>query len=172
MRSKNRFQEIPAGWKFLITVVLLYLFVAVFDFDFARIAFLQFAETFFKVVKILLFVFGFMFIVNLFVKTETIQKHLGKDSGAKGWFYAIAGSIFVSGPPYVLFPFLGELKKQGVKDSLLVAFLNNRNVNPTFLPVMIFYFGTAFSVIVSIYVLLFSFINGWIMGKLLDGKAD
>jgi hypothetical protein len=77
------------------------------------------------------------------------------------------GSIFISGPPYVLFPFLGELKKYGVKDSLLVAFLNNRNVQPTFLPIMIFYFGIPFTIIVSIYILLFSFINGYVAGKFL-----
>lgn len=170
--SLKKLQKIPGGWKFLIVVVLAYFFVAIIDFGFAKTAFLQFSKTFAGILKILFLVFAMMFLVNLFIKTETIQKHLGKDSGIKGWLYAMFASILISGPPYVLFPFLGELKKQGIKNSLLVVFLNNRNVNPTFLPVMIFYFGTAFSVIVSIYVLLFSFINGWIIGKLLNEKAN
>ena len=166
----NKFKKIPGGWKFLLVVTLIYVVFAIFNFDFARIAFLQFLKTFTGILKILVMVFFVMFLVNLFVKPETIKKHLGKDSGVKGWLYAVAGSILISGPPYILFPFLGELRKHGVKDSLLVVFMNNRNIQPVFVPVMIFYFGTPFTVIVSIYILLFSFVNGWLAGQILKDE--
>ncbi len=170
MMISNKFKKIPGGWKFLLAVTFIYIVFAIFDLDFTKVAFLQFIKTFTEILKILAMVFFVMFLVNLFVKPEAIRKHLGKDSGIKGWFYAIVGSILVSGPPYILFPFLGELRKHGVKDSLLVVFLNNRNIQPVFLPVMIFYFGTPFTIIVSSYILLFSFINGLIVGEVLKDE--
>ncbi len=168
----NKFKKVPGGLKFLAVVLSIYVLTGIVDFDFAKIAFSRFFETFTGIFKILLIVFIVMFFVNIFVKPETIRRHLGKDSGAKGWFYAIIGSILISGPPYILFPFLGELRKHGVKDSLLIVFLNNRNIQPVFLPVMIFYFGTPFTVIISIYIILFSFVNGLIVGKILESKID
>lgn len=172
MKILDKIKKIPGGLKFLLIVVLFYVVFAMFDFNSAKLAFLSFWATFAGILKILLIVFFVMFLVNLFVKPEAIKKHLGKDSGAKGWFYTIVGSILISGPPYILFPLLGDLRKHGMKDSLLVVFMNNRNVQPVFLPVMIFYFGLHFTIVISVYILLFSLINGAVAGRLLEKKIN
>jgi uncharacterized membrane protein YraQ (UPF0718 family) len=121
-----------------------------------------------EIVPILAFVFFMLFIINLVINPEKIKRHLGHDSGFKGWIYASLGSIFISGPPYVLFPILAELKKHGMKDSLIATFMNNRNVQLPYLPVMIFYFGVPFTIIVSAYILIFAVINGMIIGEVMD----
>ena len=85
---------------------------------------------------------------------------MGKDSGLKGWFYDLIGGIIISGPPYVLYPMLGELQDNGARNGLIAAILYNRNVKIHFLPAMIYYFGMRYTVVLSIYILLFSLLNG------------
>jgi hypothetical protein len=76
----------------------------------------------------------------MLLSPSKINKHLGKNSGVKGWLYAIAGGIFISGPPYILYPMLGELKKHGARNGLLATL--------------------RYAVILSIYIILFSILNG------------
>lgn len=164
----NFVKKIPNGQKFFLVVILTYLLVAYYNRSLSLVALADSWKAFKEVVPFLLLVFFIIFLVNLFVKPEMIQKHLGSDVGWRKWIYVVLGSIFVIGPPYLLFPIFGELKKDGMKNSLIVAFFSNRNVQPVFLPVMFHYFGLSFTLIVSFYVLTFSFVNGYVAGKILD----
>jgi len=69
------------------------------------------------------------------------------------------------GPAYTWFPLLKNLKKKGMRPSLLVAFLNNRAVKIPLLPMMIFYFGWSFTLIANGYLIIFSIMNGLIIEK-------
>ena len=121
-----------------------------------------------KIVPILGLVFVALLLINLFLDPVRIRRHLGADSGLKGWLYAIIGGIFISGPPYVLYPMLAEFRTHGAKNSLLAAFLYNRNVKIHFLPVMIYYFGLRYSLVVSVYIILFSVVSGLLIERLID----
>jgi uncharacterized membrane protein YraQ (UPF0718 family) len=59
---------------------------------------------------------------------------------------------------------LAELRKHGMKDSLIAAFLYNRAVKIPLIPVMIYYFGWLFTALIMIYMIAFSIINGLIVG--------
>lgn len=163
LASKNR---ISGGIKFLIIVLLIYSVIALLDFSVAKKAFLGFLLMFVKVIPVLVVVFTVMVLVNLYFTKERIGKYLGRESGIKGWVYAIISGILVSGPPYVLFPLLGELRKEGMRNSLLAVFLYNRNIKIPFLPVMVYYFGLGFTIILSLYIVIFSVLNGKIIGWL------
>ncbi len=152
--------------KFLMIVLAIYLIIALLNFSAARDAFYNFLLMFVKIIPILAVVFMVMVLVNLYFTKERTRKYLGAESGIKGWLYAIISGALVSGPPYVLFPLLGELKKHGMKNSLLAVFLYNRNVKIPFLPAMIYYFGFNFTVILSLYIIIFSILNGKIIGWL------
>lgn len=152
--------------KFLLAVLLIYIIVGVLDFSIAQTAIVNFFFMFIKIVPILLVVFMIMILVNIYFTKKRIGKYLGAESGIKGWIYATISGILVSGPPYILFPLLGELKKQGMRNSLLAVFLYNRNVKIPFLPVMIYYFGFSFTIILSLYIVIFSILNGKIIGLL------
>ena len=154
--------------KFLWVVMGSYLFVSFFYRSYAEDALRSFVKTLINIVPILIFVFAVMLLINIFVQPAAIKKHLGHNSGLKGWLYAILASILISGPPYILMPFFGELQKQGMKNSLIVVFFSNRNVQPAFIPVMIYYFGTPFTVVISVYILIFAVINGLVLGTILD----
>ncbi|MFW6283484.1 MAG: hypothetical protein ACOC1P_05535 [Minisyncoccales bacterium] len=75
------------------------------------------------------------------------------------------------GPPYVVLPLLGELKKQGMREALIISFLYIRNLQVIFLFVMAYYFGILFTLIVSFYVFIFAILSGiFIENVLIKGK--
>jgi len=96
----------------------------------------------------------------------------GKGAGVKGWLIAIFGGILSTGPIYLWYPLLSDLKEKGMKDSFIATFLYNRAVKIPLMPMMIFYFGISFTAILTIYIVIFSIINGFCVDKLLLEKRE
>jgi uncharacterized membrane protein YraQ (UPF0718 family) len=157
MKKTNQLKN---GTKFLITVISIYLILGLFDFDLVKNGLYYTSNIFLKISPILLLLVFINFLINRYFDSKIIVKYLGQEAGLKGWLLAIIGGILVSGPPYILFPLLKDLKKKGMNNALLAVFLYNRNVKIPFLPVMIYYFGLTYTVIISFYIIIFSIFNG------------
>jgi uncharacterized membrane protein YraQ (UPF0718 family) len=164
----KKLEKIPGALKFLSAMVIVYIVAGFFNFEYILSASGNLAKNTIEIIPILLLAYIAVFLINLFVSPERIKRHLGHDSGFRGWIYASLGSILFSGPPYVILPILGELKNHGMRYSFITVSLNNRNVQPAFLPVMIYYFGLPFTAIISVYILIFAILSGMIMGKLMS----
>jgi len=158
--------------KFLGIVLISYTIIAMVDFNLFLRSLIVFKGMLVKMLPLLLFVFLFMIITNLFLKGSFVKKHLGRESGIRGWLWAIIAGILISGAPYILFPLLKDLKEHGMRDSLITVFLYNRNIKIPFFPAMIFYFGSAFTVIISIYIMVFSVFAGLLMDKIMGKKSE
>jgi len=169
MKGGEKGAKLAGRWQFLLLMVAVYLLLGGgLNPDLAAKALAGFKSMFLKVVPILGLVFIALFLVNLLLNPERIKRHLGGESGLKGWFWAVIGGILISGPPYVLYPMLGEFRKHGARNSLIAVYLYNRNVKIPFLPVMAYYFGVRYTVIVSLLIILFSLLNGLIIGRLTE----
>ena len=118
------------------------------------------------IAPILLIVFFLMALLNTFIDEKSIAKHLGEESGAKGWFIALFGGILSHGPGYIWYPMLQELRNKGALDGLIVAFLYARSIKLPWLPLMISYFGISFTIVLSFYIVLGAFIQGVISNRL------
>lgn len=59
-----------------------------------------------------------------------------------------------------------------MRQGLIATFLYNRAVKIPLLPMMIVYFGTKVVVILSIFMILFSMLNGFIVEKIVQLKGD
>lgn len=153
---------------FLLFVVLVYATVYLFDANLFTSSLQKTLDMFIKIVPILFLTFAIMTLVNYFVTSERIKKHLLDKSIFKKYFYFVLFGIFVSGPPYIIFPMLKDLKNKGVTNDLLAIFLYNRNVKIPFLIVMIYYFGVKFTVINSVLIIIFSIFNGLLVKKFTD----
>jgi uncharacterized membrane protein YraQ (UPF0718 family) len=169
MKKTNQLKN---GTKFLITVILAYLISGFFDFNLVKNGFYYTIEIFLKISPILLLLIFINFLINRYFDSKIIVKYLGREAGLKGWLLAIIGGILVSGPPYILFPLLKDLKKKGMNNALLAVFLYNRNVKIPFLPVMIYYFGLTYTLIISFYIIIFSIFNGLLINFFLKEKRD
>jgi uncharacterized membrane protein YraQ (UPF0718 family) len=169
MKKNNQLKK---GTKFLLLVISLYFILGWFDFDLIKNGFLYTFNIFLKIIPILFLLVFINFLINKYFDSKLIVKYLGKESGLKGWILAIISGILVSGPPYILFPLLKDLKKKGMSNALLAVFLYNRNVKIPFLPVMIYYFGFTYTIIVSFYIIIFSIFNGLLINFFLKEKRN
>jgi uncharacterized membrane protein YraQ (UPF0718 family) len=117
-----------------------------------------------SILPVMVLVFAMMFAVNLFMRPERVARYLGSGSGPRGWLFAIAGGIISTGPAYMWYRMLADLRERGMKDSLVAAFIYSRAVKIPLIPVMVYYFGWAFTATLTIYMIVFSVINGFIVG--------
>ena len=108
-------------------------------------------------------VFVLMILLNLFLKPAQIAKFLGKGTGIKGVLLPAAAGIISTGPIYVWYPLLRNLREKGAGNSPIAIFLYNRAVKPFLLPVMIAYFGLAYVVILTVFTVLGSVAIGYSM---------
>lgn len=154
-------------------VVAVYILLFLFDESNARKALSEGIEVLKMVMPIVLIVFFLMGLVNITIDKERISRHFGKESGLRGWFYAIVAGILSHGPAYVWYPFLQNLREHGAKDSLVFTFLYARSIKIPWIPLMVSYFGWAFTGFFSLYIVVAALLQGVIveiMEKMLESR--
>ena len=159
------------GWYFLGTVLLIYVITFILKREIFLKAIYYVASIFSKVIPIFLLVFVLLVIINRFIKPQSLAKHLGEESGIKGWIIAIIAGIISTGPIYLWYPLLNELQKHGVRNGIIATFLYNRAVKPALIPLMIYYFGLKFTIVLTFFVILASLVQGMIIEKLVGAKS-
>ena len=157
------------AWYFLFAIIILYFITGIFKINVILPA-LKFAfAIILTVIPIFILVFVLMVVVNYYITPNAVNKYLGKSSGLKRWFIAIIGGIISTGPIYMWYPMLKELKKKGVNYGFIATFLYNRAVKLPLIPMIILYFGLTFTVILTLVMIIISVIQGMIFEKLEGG---
>jgi len=166
MKLKDKLKSVSRSWYFLIIVVLIYLSFFIFK----KIIFYQslsFAyNIFLKVIPIFILIFVLMALTNYFVTPKFVIKHF-KKRGIKKWFFAIIGGVLSTGPIYMWYPLLADLKDKGLHYGLIACFLYNRAIKIPLIPIAIFYFNWKYILILSFVMILISFIQGILINKLM-----
>lgn len=170
--SRGKKESVSGVYLFLLIVVIAYLLIFLFDTDRTLVA-LQFS---FGMLKKLLPVLGlvsvFVFLNNLLVKPSWVKNHVGHDSGWKGMFIAVIGGTLSMGPIYVWYGILQEFQKKGMRTALIASFLYARSVKPQLLPLMIYYFGWLYALVLVFYLIIFSVFNGVLTERLMNSARS
>lgn len=167
MRKKSR---VPVGLIFLAVVILLYGIAFLFDAGSAKEALHLSGGLLWQLVPVLMLVLVLMFLTNLLMRPGWVRTHVGRDSGWRGWMIAVLGGILSMGPIYAWYPLLRELKEKGMRTALVSVFLYNRAIKLPLLPLMIQYFGLAYTLILGLYMTLFSLAGGILLERVVDGR--
>jgi len=115
---------------------------------------------FLQVCPALVVVILLMGLMNYLVDPKTVSRYVGEGSGIKGWLLAISTGILSHGPIYAWYPLLRDLRRQGMKVGLVAVFLYNRAIKIPLLPVMVYYFGMPLVIVLSVYMMLASLVQG------------
>ncbi|KPJ87198.1 MAG: hypothetical protein AMJ53_18530 [Gammaproteobacteria bacterium SG8_11] len=158
-------QRSYGGWWFLAVGLIIYIITALFDRNLVLTSIDFFSGLLGKVVPVLLLVFGLIFLFNYFFNPQIINRYLGAKSGFAGWLLAIIGGILSTGPVTAWYVMLRDLRQQGMTSSLAAVFLYSRAVKLPLLPLLIYYFGFHYTVVLCVYLIGFSMINGFIIGR-------
>ncbi|MFW0837644.1 MAG: hypothetical protein ACKKL5_01460 [Candidatus Komeilibacteria bacterium] len=157
--------KIGSNWIFLILILILYLFTLFINNNLFIKSILYAKDVMIEVIPVLIIVFVLTFLANIWLTTKKANKLLVQRTGPWQYMVAIFLGILSSGPIYMWYPLLSELKAQGLKNSLIAIFLYNRAVKIPLIPMIIFYFGLPFLLITSCFMIIFSLINGYLVAK-------
>ena len=155
---------------FLTGTIILFIILTIINPQKGIETLLYLKKIFLRVIPLLLVVFLITFVINYFVKPKKLIKYLGKDSKYKGWIIAIISGIISTGPIYIWYPLLKELKDKGMKSGLMATFLYNRAIKIPLIPLLIIYFGLKYSIVLLIVMIIFSVIQGIIIEKTMGMK--
>jgi len=153
-----------SGIVMLTVVAMLYLITFWFSPDTGMQALEASGSIVKMIIPVLLLVFFLMALLNMSIKAKQISRHLGEKSGVKGWLIALGGGILSHGPAYVWYPMLSEMREQGARDGLIVAFFYARSIKLPWLPLMASYFGLLFTILLTLFVIL----GAWLQGLIVD----
>jgi uncharacterized membrane protein YraQ (UPF0718 family) len=151
------------GWIFLALVAAAYIVVAVARPELGQRAWGSFVELLQRVAPALLLVWILMFVVQLLLERERIERWLGSRSGVRGWLLACTSGVLAGGPIYPWYALLAELHGKGMRTPLVAVFLYSRALKLPLLPLMTHYFGGRFVIVLSLLIVVFAFVNGGIV---------
>ncbi len=166
---KFKIKQITGSWYFLIAIFLIYFFL----FLFSRENFLSAGSFSFgiiqKIILVFVLVFILMSITNYFFTPKFVSKHFQKKGFSK-WFFAVAGGILSTGPIYLWYPLLADLKSKGFNYGLISCFLYNRAIKIPLVPIMIFYFSLKYVIVLSLVMIFASVFQGILVNKFMEVK--
>ncbi len=151
------------GQYLLLFVVVLYGLMFFVDAQSAQLAMWKSGSVLRKILPIFAFVIFFTSLLNFFLKPKKITKHLGRESGIKGWLWALIAGVISHGPMYAWYPLIDDLRSHGMRDALIVVFFASRTIKIPLLPMMVDYFGLMFTVVLSVYILIGAIIQGMLL---------
>ncbi len=156
---------------FLFFIISIYVFLFFINKNSFVLAIKKVLYIFSEIYYVFIIIFLLMVSIDYFLKTEKIKKYLGNKSGIKGWLISIVGGIISSGPIYMWYPLLKDLKKQGVRNAYIFAFLYNRSIKIPLLPIIFVYFGVKYTIVLMIVMIFMSIIQGIILERILINEV-
>ncbi|GAX87857.1 conserved hypothetical protein [Lebetimonas natsushimae] len=159
-----------SGIIMLILVILIYIGLYLSGSDTVFLALNYSFKSLKKLSFVFIMVFVMMFLIDMFVNDKKIAKYFDSAKGIKAYLIAMIAGVLSHGSSYVWYPILQSLREKGVKDSLIITFLYARSIKIPWIPMMIAYFGTGFTVGLIIYIMVASLIQGLIVRKFFEGE--
>ncbi len=151
------------GVKLLLFVMLAFVALFLFDEKMGMVALHKSLEVIEILVPIFAIVILLMALIGYFTQGKSRLENLAKQRGAKGWFWALFIGLLSHGPMYAWYPVLQQLREKGLRDGYIATFFYARAVKLPLLPLMVDYFGFSFTVVLTLYIVIASLIQGWLV---------
>lgn len=155
-----------AGWYFLFIVFGIYVLTAIIKPEAVGPSLWMFADIIKKIAFVFILVFLILLFFNYLVSPKKLVKWMEKGKGVGGFLISSVGGILSSGPIYMWYPLMNEMKKHGVKERYLAVFLYNRAIKPALLPFLVYYFGFVYTLVLTVVMFFMSIIQGYLVEKI------
>lgn len=132
----------------------------------------NFLSFFLEMIKVLPAVFLLIGLFDVWVKKETIERHLGHGGGAGSFFWAFVLAAPMAGGLLPALPIAHELYKKGARFTVVIAFLGAVGIGRV--PMVLFestFLGWKFSAMRLIMSIPLVILGAVIMGRILDRKG-
>ena len=142
------------------------------DYDNGQKTGIAFANVLFEMLKILPCAFILIGLLEVWIKRETVIKHLGEESGLKGYFWVLLLAGFSIGGLYVAFPLAQTLYKKGASLKVIFAYIGFAGI--VRIPMTLFeitFLGLPFTVVRLLVTIPLFLLVGIFMGVILRRKG-
>jgi len=154
---------------FLFVVLIVYLITGLFDFNYFLWVTKEVYNIFVKqILLVLVIVFVLMFILNILLQKDKVKNLIKNSNSFTKYFFAVIGWIFSTGPVYMWYPFLKQLKDHWLNYGHIASFIYARAVKIPFLTVMIFYFGLKYTVIFNLVLIFLAVVIGLLISLIFN----
>jgi uncharacterized membrane protein YraQ (UPF0718 family) len=172
MKTKNQDMKKSPLKIAIFTLFALFLIVSIFtDFTPGKEIGINFGSFTFEMVKILPFIFILIGLFDVWVKRETIEKHLGKDGGLKSFFWVFILAAPMAGGLLPALPIGYALHQKGARLSVVLTFLGAVGIGRV--PMILFestFIGWKFSVIRLLVSIPLVIVTSILLGKYLQNQ--
>ncbi|KPK68595.1 hypothetical protein AMJ87_11665 [candidate division WOR_3 bacterium SM23_60] len=169
MIHQDRVKRKNISWYFLAAVVFVYIVVACINFSLFSTSIALFSKLIVSIIPIFIIICILMTITHYFITPDFITKHFA-ESGIRKWIFIIIGGILSTGPIYMWYPLLADLRKKGVQYGYIATFLYSRAIKIPLLPVILFYFNAKYVVILTAVMIGISVMQGIAINRILQFK--
>ncbi|ADV47167.1 permease [Nitratifractor salsuginis] len=104
-------------------------------------------------------------LINTWLNPKALARHLGEESGWRGWLIALGAGVLSHGPMYAWYPLIEDLRRHGMRDGLVAAFFYARAIKVPLLPMMVAYFGLDFTIVLTLLTLGAAWLQGMVMDR-------
>lgn len=126
--------------------------------------------TLLDVTPIVLSVFVFIGLVHVWIKQETIVKHLGHESGFRGVALGAVLGTALNGPLFTIFPLAQSLIRKGARIGVIAAVFSTYAIKVPLLPLEVGFLGLKFTIAHNLLMFLSAFLMAPLM-ELMTGKV-
>jgi len=143
-----------------------------FDYELGVRAGREFGDVIIEMLKILPCAFILIALFEQWVKQETVIRHLGDNSGVRGYLWALLLGSMIIGGLYVAFPLAYTLRKKGASLKVVFSFLGFAGVCR--IPMTLFeisFLGLKFTLIRLAVAILLMLITGISLGSFLEKRG-
>jgi len=169
MKLRDKLKQLPGSWYFLLIIIIVYFLFSIFNQKIYLDSLDFFGQIIYKIIPIFILVFVLMSLSNYFITPKFVMRHL-REKGFRKWFYVIVGGILSTGPIYMWYPLLADLRRKGLSYGLIACFLYNRAIKIPLLPLAILYFSWQYILVLCFVMVFVSVIQGVILNKLMEVK--
>jgi uncharacterized membrane protein YraQ (UPF0718 family) len=166
MKTKDRSKKSNVAWFFLVAVLVLYIILAFLNFGLFTSSLKFFFNIIIRILPVLIIILILMIITNYFITPNLIMKYFNAP-GIKKWFFVIIAGILSTGPIYMWYPLLADLREKGINYGFIATFLYSRAIKIWLLPVIVFYFSVKYVIILTLVMVLMSTVQGITVNKII-----
>jgi uncharacterized membrane protein YraQ (UPF0718 family) len=151
---------------YILIGLFIWLIISIFSpskgFEVGKVAYNAFVQS----VKIIIAVFFFIGLLQVWLSSETLAKIMGKEAGWLKYLIASTIPIFIGGSLFSIFPLLSVLLEKGASYGAVLAFITAWSGKAPLIPLEIHFLGLHFTILRTVFVIPMALIVG-ILGEML-----
>ncbi len=125
-----------------------------------------------SVALLIVSVMGLVGLVQVWISRDAVARLLGKEAGPRALLIAALCGTLLIGPPYIIFPLLMTVRKQGARWAVVTIVLAAYAVKLPMIPLEIGFLGWPFSLGRSVLTLAFAIPTGLLVERLMPDTDE